>query len=123
WQIARLFALWKQDGHLDKTRSGKPWRVRCAVYATLLALLRQHWVLLTGRWRHPDRSFVQAARTVRQRALALADALDNAAELAHILARIARCFQLGGRVAKRRQTPGTAQQLLACPNSAASAAA
>ena len=31
WQIERLFALWKQHGHLDQTRSGKPWRVLCEV--------------------------------------------------------------------------------------------
>lgn len=121
WQIARLFALWKQHGQLDQTRSGKPWRVLCEVYAKLLALLLQHWVLLTGLWTRPDRSFVKAARTVRQRALALADALDEPAELARVLTRLARCLRVGCRVAKRRHAPGTAQQLLACPAAAAAA--
>jgi hypothetical protein len=115
WQIERLFDLWKQHGHLDQTRSGKPWRILCEVYAKLLALLIQHWVLLLGVWAHPDRSCVKAARTVRQRALALADALDDHAELERVLARLARCLRVGCRVAKRRQTPGTAQQLLASP--------
>lgn len=116
WQIERLFDLWKQHGHLDQTPSGKPWRILCEIYAKLLALLIQHWVLLTGVWSHPDRSFVKAARTVRQRTLALADALeDDAAELERVLGRLARCLQAGCRVAKRRQSPGTAQQLLACP--------
>ncbi|MBA2714107.1 MAG: transposase [Rubrobacteraceae bacterium] len=31
WQIERLFDLWKQHGHLDKTRSEKPLRVLCEV--------------------------------------------------------------------------------------------
>jgi Transposase DDE domain len=31
WQIERLFDLWKQHGHLDKTRSEKPHRVLCEV--------------------------------------------------------------------------------------------
>ena len=123
WQIERLFALWKQHGRLDKTRSGKPWRILCEVYAKLLALLIQHWVLLTGVWAHPDRSFVKAARTVRQRALALADALDEPAELERALARLARCLRAGCRVAKRRQSPGTAQQLLAVPAATDKAAA
>lgn len=115
WQIERLFALWKQHGRLDHTRSSNPWRILCEVYAKLLALLLQHWVLLTGVWAHPDRSLVKAVRTVRQRALALADALDDQAELARVLTRLARCLQAGCRVAKRRQQPGTAQQLLGVP--------
>src|SRR5438045_50142 len=46
WQIEQLFDLWKTHGHLERTRSGKPWRVLCEVYAKLLAVLLQHWVLL-----------------------------------------------------------------------------
>lgn len=115
WQVERLFALWKQHGRLDRTRSGKPWRVLCEVYAKLLALLVQHWAFLTGRWAHPDRSSVKAARPVRHRALALADALDDAGQLARVFTQIARCLRAGCRVAKRRQTPGTAQQVLAGP--------
>ncbi len=48
WQIERLFDLCKQHGHLDKSRSEKPWRVLCEVYAKLLGLLIQHWVILGG---------------------------------------------------------------------------
>jgi hypothetical protein len=113
WQIERLFDLWKQHGHLDKTRSAKPWRILCEVYAKPRALLVQHWCLLTALWAHPDRSLVKGARTVRQRALALADALDDPACLARVLAAIGRGLAAGCRVAKRRQQPGTAQQLLA----------
>jgi DDE family transposase len=121
WQIEKLFDLWKTHGHLARTRSGKPWRILCEVYAKLLALLVQHWVLLTGSWAHPDRSLVKAARTVRQHALALAAALDDPAHLARALAAVARCLAAGCRVAKRRQHPGTAQQLLARPTAGAPA--
>src|SRR5207249_6341538 len=31
--IERLFKLWKSHGHIDASRSGKPWRVLCAVDA------------------------------------------------------------------------------------------
>ena len=80
-------------------------------------------MLLTGVWAHPDRSFVKAARTVRQRALALAAAVDEPAELERALARLARCLRAGCRVAKGRRTPGAAQQLLAVPAAADQAAA
>src|SRR6266516_1908500 len=75
WQIELLFKLWKSHGHIDESRSGKPWRVLCEVYAKLLAMVVQHWLLLTGCWAYPDRSPVKAAQTVRQHAMHLASAL------------------------------------------------
>jgi hypothetical protein len=115
WQIEKLFELWKRHGRLGETRSEKPWRVLCEVYAKLLGLLVQHWVLLSSLafWAGPYRSAVKGARTVRQRALSLADALDDPARLSGVLEVIARCLEAGCRVAKRRKEPGTAQQLLA----------
>jgi IS4 transposase len=53
WQIELLFKLWKSHGHIDGSRSGKPWRVLCEVYAKLLAMVVQHWLLLTGCWARP----------------------------------------------------------------------
>lgn len=32
WQIEKLFELWKRYGHLDKSRSEKPWRVMCEIH-------------------------------------------------------------------------------------------
>ncbi len=115
WQVEKLFDLWKRYGGLEESRSRKPWRVLSEVYAKLLGLLVQHWVFLTSTafWADPYRSLAKAGRTVRQRALALADALDEPALLSGVLKRIAGCLAVGCRVAKRRKEPGTAQQLLA----------
>ena len=121
WQVEKLFDLWKTHGHLDRTRSAKPWRVLCEVYAKLLALVVQHWVLLTGSWARPDRSLVTAARTVRRYAFALAAALADPGHLARTLAQVARSLAAGCRVARRRQAPGTAQQLLAAPTTGGAA--
>ncbi len=81
----------------------------------LLGLLVQHWIFLssTAFWADPYRSLAKAGRTVRQRALALADALDEPALLLGVLKTIEGCLEAGCRVAKRRKEPGTAQQLLA----------
>src|SRR5262249_38275230 len=38
WQVELLFKLWKSHGHIDESRSAKPWRVLCKVYAKLLAM-------------------------------------------------------------------------------------
>src|SRR5215210_8521574 len=36
WQIELIFKLWKTHGQIDQSRSDKPWRVLCEVYAKLL---------------------------------------------------------------------------------------
>jgi hypothetical protein len=50
WQIELLFKLWKSEGRIDESRSTKPWSVLCEVYAKLLGMVVQHWVLLTSCW-------------------------------------------------------------------------
>jgi IS4 transposase len=75
WQVELRFKLWKQHGHLDASRSHKPWRVLTEGLAKLLGLLVQHWVVLTGSWAAPNRSLVQAAHTVRTRAMHLLSTL------------------------------------------------
>jgi Transposase DDE domain len=122
WQIEKLFELWKRYGHLDKSRSEKPWRVMCEIYAKLIGLVVQHWIILVGSWHAAERSLVKAARVVRRRALTLAEALENPRRLARVLGDIARCLQRGCRVDKRRKEPGTAQQLLALTNAGKEAA-
>jgi hypothetical protein len=59
WQIELLFKLWKSHGQIDESRSTKPWRILCDVYAKLLAMIIQHWVALIDLWGYPDRSLVQ----------------------------------------------------------------
>jgi hypothetical protein len=112
WQIELLFKLWKSQGHLDESRSAKPWRVLTEVFAKLLAMLVQHWVLLTGCWDHPDRSLVKAAQTIRAHALHLLCALRSAAQVRRALADIHRCLAAGCRLNPRKRHPNTYQLLL-----------
>src|SRR5919204_870590 len=112
WQSELLFKLWKSHGHIDESRSGKPWRVLCEVYAKLLALVVQHWLLLTGCWAYPDRSLVKAAQTVRLHALHLASALACPAALEAAILVIHRCLAAGCRLNRRKQKPNTYQLLL-----------
>jgi hypothetical protein len=112
WQIELLFKLWKSHGHIDESRSGKPWRVLCEVYAKLLAMVVQHWLLLTGCWAYPDRSLVKAAQTVRLHALHLASALACPAALGAAITLIHRCLAAGCRLNRRNKKPNTYQLLL-----------
>jgi len=112
WQIELLFKLWKSHGHIDESRSHKPWRVLTEVYAKLLAMVVQHWLLLTGCWRFPDRSLVKAAQTVRQHALHLASTLACPTLLRRAIGVIHRCLAAGCRLNRRKTTPNTYQLLI-----------
>jgi hypothetical protein len=113
WQIELLFKLWKQHGQLDLSRSHKPWRILCELYAKLIALVLQHWLLLLGCWEYPNRSLPKAAHLVRAHTTALAAAFARPALLRATLATLGRCLAAAGRIGKRRTAPATFQLLLA----------
>lgn len=72
WQVEMLFKLWKSYGRLDESRSHKPWRQLLEIYAKLIGLVMQHWILLTGGWDQPRRSWFKACRVIQDFALQLA---------------------------------------------------
>jgi Transposase DDE domain len=118
WQVDRLFTLCKRHGLLDESRSTKAWHRLCALYAKLLALLLQHWLLLRRCWRSPDRSLLPAAQTVQRFATALALALPHPKRLAAVIGKLHACLRVGCRFTQRKTTPATYQLLLAsnkCP--------
>jgi hypothetical protein len=112
WQIELLFKLWKSQGHVDESRSTKPWRILCEVYAKLLAMLVQHWVFLVSCWAYPDRSLTKAAQTVQKHALHLASAFASVQRLAEALLMVKRCLAAGCRMNRRKKHPNTYQLLL-----------
>jgi hypothetical protein len=118
WQIELLFKLWKSHGQIDASRSTKPWRILCDVYAKLLAMLVQHWVALIDLWGYPDRSLVKAAQTVQKYALQLATGLWSHERTVESLAIIARCLTAGCRMNRRKKQPSTYQLLLAVTETA-----
>jgi hypothetical protein len=113
WQIELLFKLWKSHGHIDESRSGKPWRVICDVYAKLLAMVIQHWIWLISLWDYPDRSLAKAAQTVQKYALQLATGLWSQTRTIETLETIARVLAKGCRMNPRKKHPNTYQLLLA----------
>jgi hypothetical protein len=112
WQIELIFKLWKTHGQIDQSRSEKPWRVLCEVYAKLKAMLVQHWILVVNCWCYPDRSLMKAAQTVRQQALHLACIVRDHQRLVEGLTIIQRCLAVGCRINKSAKTPHTYQLLL-----------
>jgi hypothetical protein len=110
WQIELLFKLWKSQGHLDESRSEQPWRQLCEIYAKLLGLLIQHWIMLTAGWQDPARSLVKLGQTIRARALSLASAFAEGPEATQKALELIRgCVAIGGRVNKRQKKPSAFQ--------------
>jgi hypothetical protein len=112
WQVELLFKLWKDAGKLDEWRSGKAWRILCEVYAKLLGVLLQHWLLVASCWTYPDRSLTKAAALVRDHALLLAYALRGALDLGRALGLLHAALQACPRLERRRRHPATFQLLL-----------
>lgn len=115
WQIELIFKLWKSHGCIDEWRTENPLRTLCEVYAKLIVMLIQHWILLAGCWQYPDRSVFKAVKTIRKHAMNLACAFASgcADRLYEALETIQRCLSVGCRINKRRKNPHTYQLLLA----------
>lgn len=111
WQIELLFKLWKQEGLLDEWRSQRAGRIRCEVFAKLIGLLLQHWLLIVSCWHEPHRSLLKASKAVRSHVVLLALALIGVLEFSLALSRTQQAAQRGARLNRRCHAPSTSQQL------------
>jgi len=111
WQIELLIKLWKSHGRIDESRSEKPWHVLCDVYAKLLAMLVQHWLLLVSTWRYVDRSLTKAAKVIQKHARDLEIHFANERDLTDALTMLVHCLSKGCRINKSKQDPRAFQLL------------
>jgi hypothetical protein len=111
WQIELLFKLWKEHGQLDQSRSAKDVRILVEVFAKLLGLLVQHWLLLVTVWPQARRSPRQAAPLVRKFVYSLVLALGRLQQLMGVLRQMQEALQKRGRIDKRKKNPNTYQLL------------
>jgi hypothetical protein len=115
WQIELLFKLWKNECLVDNWRSGNPWAVLCELYAKLIAVVINNWLLLMTVWDCPNPSLTVATRTIRKFVMVLAYALASGSRrrLIHVLRIIQRSLSTCTRIHPRRASPSTHQRLAA----------
>jgi hypothetical protein len=110
WQLELIFKLWKQTHALHHWHSARPTQVLCELYAKLLLIVIQHWLLLLGCWDVPQRSLFKAVQVLRKHAFHLVTVLPDPVALlqalATILPSLQRCL-----IQKRRTRPATFQLL------------
>ncbi len=105
WQMELLYKLWKQDGQVDEWHTDNPWRILCEVYAKLIGLLLQHWLIVLYAWQEPQRSLVKLAQVVRDTGWSLMEALAGFRSLSSALALISRRMRSGCCMNTRRGGP------------------
>ena len=64
WQVELMFKSFKSIGKVHTSRSKKPYRVLCEVYAKLIAQLIRHWVMIAIGWRCPLYNIIKTAELV-----------------------------------------------------------
>jgi hypothetical protein len=111
WQIELLIKLWKSHGGLEASRSADPVRRLVEVFAKLVGLVIQHWLLLVTVWRQPARSLRKAAALVRKYVYSLALALHGFGRLLGILRKMQAILHKRARIDKRKKDPSTCQLL------------
>ena len=94
WQIELMFKCFKSIAKLDVSRSQKPDRILCEVYAKLIALLIQHATLLGTGWRCIQHTLMKTTRFIAGYARILTMSFQHStAALLETLTDIKRAFE------------------------------
>lgn len=84
------------------------------LWAKLIGVIIQHWLLLTLTWANPRRSLRKAARMVRDWVDHLAESLNDLDRLANVLERLQAAIESYAKIKRKRKQP-SAFQLLGNP--------
>jgi len=112
WQIELLWKLWKEQGKVDEWQTEKPERILCELYAKLLGMLVQHWVLLLSCWDDPHRSLVGAVQVIREQVPILVHGLTGHLPLGQALRLVTQALVGGCSIPRRQARLSTSRLLL-----------
>jgi hypothetical protein len=103
WQIELLFKRWKSLGLIAELAGSTEVRQVVRVWARLLAVLVQHWVMLTTAWGDARTSLVKVWNAIQARALLLGRALDDLAGLEYELEQLTETLETTAKQDKRKK--------------------
>ena len=112
WQIELIFKLWKSHGGIDEWSTSRPYKALCTVYAKLLAMVVEHWTIVTGCWKVTDRSPTKAARVVGALALSLAFAIHSVKRLREVLKHATELMRVACRMEHHKRSPNAYDRIL-----------
>jgi DDE family transposase len=119
WQIELLWKLWKMQGQVDDWQTTNEERILCEVYAKLLGVLLQHWLMLLSGFDDPHRSTIGVSEMIRDQVVVLAHGFGGRLSLRRALRLVGEAIrQAAGRsIAGRSDRPSTSRLLLASGSS------
>ena len=112
WQIELLFKLWKSHNRMAALETvASPQRQMAVLYAKLIGVIVQHWMLLSAAWSDVGRSLRKAAVILRDWIVLLTGVLDDGERLRDFLCRFGAAVTKTARVTRRKKHPSLFQLL------------
>jgi Transposase DDE domain len=112
WQIELLFKLWKSHNRLEQRELyASPQRQMAVLYAKLIGVIVQHWILLTTTWNDGQRSLRKAAAVVQAWIVLFSEVLDDVCRLGDLLRRLEAAIANAARITRRKKHPSLFQLL------------
>lgn len=102
WQIELLFKRWKSQGGIAELSGSTPERQMAKVWARLLAVIVEHWLLLTSVWGNARCSLAKACDAIRSKAILLASSLRSLRRISEAIETITRSMASTVRQNKRK---------------------
>lgn len=110
WQIELLFKRWKSHGRVAELSGSTVERQMVRLWSRLLAVIVQHWLLLSSVWGDGRTSLAKAGTAIRRLAMLLAVSLTSLETLTEAIATLNRVLRVTARQNKRRR-PSTFELL------------
>ncbi len=86
-------------------------RALCELYAKVIGVVLQHWLIVLFAWQDAQRSLVKLAQVVRDCAGSLMEALAGERPLSRVLRLVERRMHSGCQMNTRKNHPNSAQLL------------
>ena len=98
---------------LTHKEAPQPWRILCELYAKLIAMMIQHWILVSSCWLNPYRSQFIAVKTVRRHTMNVVSAFACRCQrrIEEAIETMGRSLTVAAKINKRRKQPHTYQLL------------